>query len=173
MTYRTTLVGLADLSGATVAALWSLWEAGRIDRAEFVARAAVVVATANARAATLADLSLAAAISVQLGQVIPAIGITPIDDMDRIRDAASTVAELGTVGRAVRLARAEPLEAAARAYSAGIAESPHVVGWRRQTSSDACPLCTGWARAGALPDSVAMRTHKGCSCIPVPVTEGA
>lgn len=172
MTYRTTLLRLADGSAAAVEALWALLDTGRIDQAEFVARTATVIATANARATTLADIALATTISVQLRRAVPALGLTPSDDIDRLTEAAATVAALGTIGRAIRLARAEPLEAAARAYSTGIAESPHVIGWERQTSGTACEMCTAWASSGVLPDTVEMLTHKGCSCIPVPITTG-
>lgn len=173
MSYRTTLLRLADGSAAAVETLWLALEAGTIDRAGFVARAAAVIATANARATTLADVALATTISVQLRRVVPALGIAPTDDVARLTAAAATVVDLGTIGRAVRLGRSEPLDTAARVYSAGIRESPHVVGWERQTSGTACELCASWATAGILPDTVEMNTHKGCSCIPIPVTEGA
>jgi hypothetical protein len=173
VSYRTTLLRLADGASAAMETLWLAFEAGTIGRDEFVARAAAMLAVVNARATTLADVALAATISVQLKRVIPTLGIMPNVDLDRLVLAAGTVAELGTIGRAVRLAHSEPLETAARAYSTGIRESPHVVGWERQTSGTACEMCTGWASAGVLPDTVPMNTHKGCSCIPIPVTEGA
>jgi hypothetical protein len=170
VSYRDALIGIADRSEAAVVALWDRLEAGEITGDGFIALAATAIATANRRAVTLADLSLAAAVSVQLRRAVVPVGTTPPDDLERLRTAAATVVGLGTVGRAARLARSEPLEAAARAYSEGIRRSPHVTGWTRQTSGSACPLCTGWAAAGVLPDTVQMATHKGCSCVPVPVT---
>lgn len=172
MTYRDTLLALAGSSETAVATMWARLEAGEIGVAEFVELTAVSVSIANASAVTLADLGLATTLTTMLRRPIPVLGLPQTDDLDRLRTAASTIVDLGTPGRAARLGRAEPLETAARAYSEGIARSPHVTGWRRQTSGNACPLCTRWAREGVLPDTAQMATHKGCSCIPVPVTTG-
>lgn len=172
MTYRDTLVALSGATGDAVAALWARLEAGEITAAAFVELTAVKVSVANRSAVALADLGLAATLTAQLRRPVPVLGLETVDDLDRLRTAASTVVDLGTPGRAARLGRAEPLETAARAYSEGIARSPHVNAWRRQTSGTACPLCTEWAAAGVLPDTVQMATHKGCSCVPVPITRG-
>jgi hypothetical protein len=172
VSYRDTLLTLAGTVETSVVALWGRLELGEISPTAFVELAAVTIARGNARATTLADVALATTISAQLGRTVLPMGnlLDVAGDVDRLRGATTTVVELGTVGRAARLARSEPLTAAATAYSSGIRESPYVTGWIRQTSGDACPLCTGWANGDVMPDTVAMNTHKGCSCIPVPVT---
>lgn len=172
MSYRDTLLALAGRTEILTGALWAAYRAGEISDAEFVEATAVGVASANARATYLADLGLSAAITVDLRRPIPTIGLGPPDDLARLRTAARTIVELDTDGRAARLGRSEPLERAARAYSEGIERSPHVSGWTRQTSGDACPLCTGWAADGVMPDTARMATHKGCSCTQRPITGG-
>lgn len=172
MSYRDTLLALAERTEILTGALWAAYRAGEITEAEYVEATAVGVASANARATYLADLGLSAAITVDLRRPIPPLGLEPTNDVDRLRTAARTIVELGTDGRAARLGRSEPLDTAARAYSEGIERSPHVTGWTRQASGDACPMCTGWAREGVMPDTVAMRTHKGCSCTQRPITTG-
>lgn len=120
--YRETLVRHADASGASVGELWARRDSGELSDDGFVELTAVTVDTANRRATTLADLGLAAVLTAQLGRVIAPLGIAPVDDLDRLRTAAGTVAELESLDRAVRFGRSEPLLAAARAYSAGLAE---------------------------------------------------
>ena len=172
MSYRHTLLGLAAATEGAVGVLWGRLEDGGITVAEFVEFTAVTVQVANGRAVALADLGLAATLTAQLRRPVPPLGLAAVDDLERLRAAAGTVVDLGTPGRARRLGRCEPLDAASTAYSEGIARSPHVKAWRRQTSGTACPLCSSWAAEGVLPDSARMATHKGCSCVPVPVTTG-
>lgn len=129
---------------------------------------------AAAQTQAVIDLSLAAALTVQTGQAVAPQGLTaPADDPDRLTKAASTLAALEDVTpeRWERLARSEPLEAAARAYSDGVRRSPHVTGWTRGLSANACQLCRWWSRDGKVwPDDHPMPTHKGCTCNPAPVT---
>lgn len=172
MSYRDTLLRLAGTTETAVAGMYERLDSGDLGAVQFTELTTVTVARSNRRAVALADVALAATISVQLGRVIPPLGLDPPDDTDRLRKAAAAIAVTGSLGTAARLGRAEPLETAARAYSEGIRRSPHVTGWERQTSGNACPLCEEWATFGVLPDTTEMLTHKGCSCIPVPVTKG-
>lgn len=175
MTYRDKLTALSGATETAAVALHTAWEADEITDAEFEAALAAIVAQANSRATALADLSLAAAIALVLRRPVAPLGLVPpASDSARLLVAASTLraALAGTAdagARVGRLGRAEPLTAAAAAYSNGMAASPHVTGWVRRTSANACQLCTWWARDGRIwPDDHPMPTHKGCTCTPVP-----
>ena len=174
MSYRDTLLRLSGRAEEQARALFAAWEAGKVDDDTFAALLAAIVAAANNRAAALADLSLATAVTVALRRPVAPMGIAPpTSDPERLEKAAKTLlaVENLTPERVARLARAEPLETAARSYSTGIARSPHVRGWRRGLSGSACQLCTWWSRGGQVwPADHPMPTHKGCSCSPVPIT---
>lgn len=177
MTYRDTLHRLGATTETAAVALYDRWEAGELTDTEFEALLAAVVAAANSRATALADLALAASVSVALRRPVAPLGLLPAPgDPDRLRTAARTLrAALGDTpapaARVARLARAEPLTTAANTYSGAVAASPHVTGWTRGLSANACQLCTWWARDGRVwPDDHPMPTHKGCSCHPIPTT---
>ncbi|QIX27506.1 hypothetical protein ncot_13475 [Nocardioides sp. JQ2195] len=174
MAYRDSLKALAAETEAQVLAAYAAFLAGRMNAEAFVAILAAYIAAGNVKAYSLADLSLAMSLSVELGTPVAALGVSPpADDADRLAKAAHTllaVDELATA-RVGRLARSEPLEAAARAYSAAMNKSPHVAGWVRNVSGGACQLCTWWWREGQVwPADHEMPTHKGCTCTPQPVT---
>ncbi len=174
MTYRDTLTTLSTSSEQAVLELYRRLEAGQLTEDEFVEMVAVVIERSNARAVSLADLALAAAITVALRRAVPTLGLSPRGERDRLRKAAGTlVAVLPTtadpVARVARLGRAEPLTTAQRAYSEGVARSPHVAGWTRGLSGKPCQLCQWWHRGGKVwPKSHPMPTHKGCTCTQVP-----
>ena len=175
MSYRDQITNLGDRSEQRVLELYDRYEAGEIGHDETVALIAAVVAQANSRAVTLADLSLAATLMLQIQRPVATIGLRPPDnDLDRLHKAATTLLAIEglTRERVARLARSEPLEAAQRAYSEAMAQSKHVNGWRRKLSANACQLCRWWWREGQVwPADHPMPTHKGCTCSPQPVTK--
>ena len=70
--------------------------------------------------------------------------------------------------RVRRLARCEPLDTAAKAWSDGVAQSRYVDGWVRQTHGS-CQLCAWWARGGQVwAADHPMPRHKGCTCSQIP-----
>ena len=177
MSYRDTLVRLAGRAEKQALALLAAYRAGRLDRETFAAVLAALVAAANNQAAALADLSLSAAVSVALQRPVAPLGIlTPAGDAARLLKASQTLTDAldGTPdpdARVARLARAEPLETAAKAYSEGMSRSEHVTGWTRSLNGEACQLCTWWWREGRVwAADHPMPTHKGCTCTPEPVT---
>lgn len=114
---------------------------------ETIAIIATIIARANSRAVALADVSLAATLMVDLQAPVATLGLTsPEEDYDRLKAAAATLLAVGgvTVARAARLGRAEPLEAAARAYSAAISEHDEVVGWTRVVSPARARCARHW-----------------------------
>lgn len=174
MTYQDELEAAVTATAEQVTAAVALHEAGDISAEALVALVAAFIAAGNRTTASLADLSLASALTVLLGQVVAPLGITrPLDDPDRLTTAARTMLALDnpSLARWQRLARAEGQEAAARAYSDAVKRSPHVAGWRRGISGSACQLCRWWSRDGRVwAADHTMPTHKGCTCHPDPVT---
>lgn len=173
MTYHEQLAETTDGTTAQVLAALAMYEAGDLPTEEFAAVVAAYVAAGNARAAALADLSLASVLTLEAGEPVAPLGITrPESDPDRLAKAASTLLAVeGSRERWERLARSEPRTAAAEAYSEGIRRSPRVSGWRRGVSGGACELCTWWSRDGRVWQADhPMPTHPGCTCVPLPVT---
>lgn len=166
---------------AAVLALWAHHLADEFDEATFVVLAAAEIDRANARAATVADAAVAAALTAQLRRPVPPVGFPLISGQSRLREAVRTVltdpvdypqtaGELAE-SRAVRLgrlARAEPAGAAQNAVHEVMQRQP-VSGWRRSVNSGACPLCRRWADGKLRRPSVRMARHIGCSCIQQPV----
>lgn len=174
MTYQDELEQTVTTTATQVAAAVALHESGEISADVLVGLVAAFVAAGNTAAASLADLSLAAALTVQLETPVAPVGaVRPLDDADRLTTAARTMLALEnpSLARWERLARAEGQEAAARAYSDAVKRSPHVTGWRRGISGSACQLCRWWNRDGRVwAADHPMPTHKGCTCHPEPVT---
>ena len=132
---------------------------------------AAVISSHNARAAALADLALTAVLRKATGRPIPALGLSVTDDEPgRLAKAVRTVFdETDEPGpRLARLARAEPLQAGRRAFAEGMRRRG-VPGWTRNTGPDPCPLCQQLNDGSALPPTVEMADHPGCSCTAVPV----
>lgn len=178
MTYRDTLVRLAEDSERRVLAAYNAYLSGALSRDEAVHVIASLVAAANGQAVALADLAFAAEVMAQLGVQfpVPTQGAEPgTSDLDRLTKAASTVldvAEASPVSTAIiaRLARSEPLGSAANAYSDSMIRSGKTKGWVRQKSANACQLCTWWWREGRIwPAEHPFQHHKGCTCTPKPV----
>ncbi|MGV9673563.1 hypothetical protein ACWDPV_23760 [Gordonia sp. NPDC003504] len=178
MTYRDTLVRLAEDSERRVLAAYRAFVSGALTRDEAVHVIASLVSAANGQAVALADLAFAAEVMAQLGVQfpVPTQGWEPgTSDLDRLTKAASTVldvAEASPVSTAIvaRLGRAEPLETAARSYSDAMIRSGKTRGWTRQLSANACQLCRWWWREGRVwPAEHPFQHHKGCACIPKPV----
>lgn len=177
MSYHGTLERLTDRTRQQVLAVFDMWLAGKVTGDQFAQLVAAFIATANGRAIALADLSLAATLSVDLGAAVPAIGLAAPWDPARLQKAATTLLAVAAQGeditdRLARIAHVEPSEAAARAWSRGLAASRKVKGWSRRMEPRACQLCQWWARDGHVwPKDHPMPTHKGCQCTPQPITK--
>lgn len=190
MTYQEDLQETATSVSSQVLAALAAYQAGTIALGAFVSVVVAFIQAGSLRAASLADLSLAAVLTSTTGTAVAPLGVGPGDhalDDDRLRRATKTIlddlnkqttedfdAELKKAQkRFLRLAEAEVKEAAARAYSAAVAESTVVTGWTRGIDADACQLCLWWSRGGKVwPADHPMPTHNGCTCNPVPVVKG-
>ncbi|MGB6243677.1 hypothetical protein [Gordonia sp. (in: high G+C Gram-positive bacteria)] len=175
MGYRETLSQLAFESERAILATYRSFLEGLLDREETVRMIAHLIAEANGRARSLADMAMAAQMMVELQEPLPVTGVAYPDDVPRLRKAADTVltvAEASEVPEAIvaRLARSEPLEAAAEAAQDAMVRSGLTKGWIRQKSPNACQLCTWWWREGRVwPAEHPFQHHKGCTCSPKPV----
>lgn len=176
MTYRDTLLQLGEDSAAQVVAVVAAYKAGKIDQDEAVALIAAFVAAANSKATALADLGLAATLSVAVGRAVPTLGLVPpAGDPERLSRAARTLLDVlpdteARDARAARLGRSEPLTRAAEARGEAIEKSEQVEGWTRSVSGSGCQLCSWWSRNGRVwPKDHRMPTHKGCTCSQTPV----
>lgn len=176
MSYRDLLHQLGSATETKVLAIFNAFTAGTLGQEQTVALIASTIAAANGHAVALADVSLAATLTLQLGEAVPALGLLPADDTARLRKAARTLlaVEDVTPERVARLGRAEPLDAAGTAYSDGIKRSRHVDGYRRGLSGNACELCVWLYKDGyTYPANQPMNRHKGCTCTQVPATRKA
>lgn len=175
MTYLDRLHDLAEQTEGKVWRVVESWEAGEITFDEAVALIAAVVAIANRRATNLADLSVAAGLTLESRTVVAPVGLRHVDDVARLNRAASTLlAALEDTpdpeGRARRLGRAEPLKRASEARGEALAASELVEGWVRSLNGDTCQLCTWWYRDGRVwPKDHVMPRHTGCDCTQSPV----
>lgn len=177
MSYRENLRKLgADTSGR-VMGHYAMYNSGRITASQFASTVASTIAKANGRAVVMADLSLAATLSVEMGIPVTTLGLQlPDGELERLRKAASTLLDLAEdtpdpAARIGRLGRVEPIDAAGKAYSKGTRLSPHVVGYRRGLSGDPCELCQWLHKDGYVyPAEQEMNQHKGCTCTQQPVT---
>lgn len=186
MTYQEQTTALAEDVSAQVLAALAAYAAGTLTAEAFVAVVAAYVAAGNSGAATLGDLSLAAAVTLALGTPVAPVGISrPATDPDRLTGAARKIlddldrqtatdpdAALSTAQmRFLRLAEAEVHQAVAQAYDAAVKESSYVTGWRRGLEPDACELCTWWWREGRVwPADHPFPRHTGCDCSQLIVT---
>jgi hypothetical protein len=175
VTYYDTLTDLATESETRVVAIYRAWQQGLLNTIEAEQLIAQSITAYNARGVALADLSLSATLTVQTGTVVTPLALTSaLDDYDRLVKAANTLLAVQdlTDERVARLGRAEPLEAASRAYGRGIHVSKLVTGWTRVISPKACQLCQWWAWNGRVwTRDHPMPRHTGCTCIQAPVTK--
>ena len=170
-TYEETVKNLGEGTARVVGQLWAAVDRGDLPPGDFRDLAARLIAVANERGRAVAELTLQAYLSAATGTVTAPTAGPLVDDAPRLVKALETVAEshLDTDMQLHRLAVAEPLRAAARAFSAGVAREPLVNGWVRGLEADACQLCRWWWREGRVwPSAHPMPTHPGCTCAPIP-----
>lgn len=168
MTYTETLDKLATATERQVVAAYESWQAGRITQDEFLAVAAAFLSAAGNKATGLADVALAAFLTLDIGKAVPTLGLIP-PDVDHRPALAAIIAmtgvvladQLGTEARSVTLARAQD------AYGEAMTQR-HIPGWTRVLNGGACPLCVDLA-GDVLPGSAEMFHHRGCGCTQQPV----
>lgn len=171
--YTETLAVLAASTETDVVALHDRWDTGEITEAQFVALATVALVHAAARGTALADLALAAALSVQRHEPVPTLGLDPPADATRtaetaVRDTLASAAYLAGAASAVAvLGRSHTLAVAQDAYAQGMRRQG-VQTWTRVLNGGACELCHDLA-GDVLPVSADMYHHRGCGCTQQPL----
>lgn len=168
-TYQDAVDHVAAQTETQLTRLWQLLQADQIDRAEFDKMATTVLETAGDRAASLADIALAARLSQLKGQDVQPLGLT-VGDLP----TKSAIATIGDVATALYFigvaARGITREAGATIWVQGLKDQG-APGWRRVTSGGQCEVCARLASASFLPVGVPMWRHDGCGCHPDPVLE--
>lgn len=76
MSYPESLVGLATRTESKALEILKLWQAGTISKTEAVGTMGALISKANVRATALADVSLAATLTLESGAAVPAVGVT-------------------------------------------------------------------------------------------------
>lgn len=175
MTYEATLLKLADGTERVILQLWDAVAQGVLTVDEFRALAADLVQLANSQGAAVAQLAFRAYLEAHDRAPARVTSTTwPAGEQQRLDQALATIlgSDLDTAMQLGRLARNEPLDAAASAYQAELDASPRVSGWRRQVETDGCQLCQWWARERRVfQPSHRMPRHPGCTCHQVPVVD--
>ena len=166
--YTETMAALATSTETQVLAAFRSWQEGNITQADFYAVAAAYLSAAGNRGTALADVALAAWLSVELGEAVPVLGLLP-RQVDH-RPALATIAATTGVDLAAKFsthARATTLATAQDAYGQAMTERS-IPGWTRVLNGGACPLCQDLA-GDVLPGDAEMYHHKGCGCTQRPV----
>lgn len=174
MSYTEKVVALGARTEAKATEILRLWKAGQISKTEAIGTMSSLIAKANVKATALADASLAATLSLETGEAVPAIGVTQCSGGTILRRAIRKIlntptTEADMLMRVQRIARLEPIGQAARAHSKALAAQPAVEGWVRGMDADPCQLCRWWYRDGRVwPKNHPMPHHKGCTCTQIP-----
>lgn len=165
-----TLGAVAERVADQLTALHSRYEAGALTLGEFVDLALAFLDASRAQAVALADLALAAELSLLRDALVAPLGIEPpaplpatavVETLDSEQYAADAAAAVGVLARAVTLAAAQ------EATHEGMRRHD-VTHWTRDPNPGACEVCTDLAN-GIVPVGDAMWTHKGCGCAQRPV----
>lgn len=160
---------IAERDAALAAVLAALDEVDDPDHFPYLAGALTTVGIG--RQVALADSYLALVLTVLRREAVPALGLLPIGDTDRLEAAFGTALESYDDPRSsvARIVSAETTGAGRDALTEGMTRRR--VGWTRHTGGNACPLCTSLADGSVLPPSVPMVDHPGCACVAEIVSE--
>jgi hypothetical protein len=167
---------MANLGRATerqVVALHARYEAGDLDEARFVTLAVAVLVRAKARGVALADLALAAALTVLRRYPVATVGLElPTGAQRNAQEAVRTTLasdpyRTDPAAAVAVLARSEVFATTQDAYADGMRRRG-VGYWERVPNADACPVCQDLSE-GVVAADVQMWRHKGCGCVQRPV----
>ncbi|UCZ91318.1 hypothetical protein [Gordonia sp. WA4-43] len=168
--YADRVTALAQSTSESVQALYDRYLAGELTEELFVELATTALTVNDHRAATLADVGVAAILTAQLGAVALPVGV-PAPDPPKlllhnlIREALDDPDPRTKLDTA---ARGRTLETARECYASGLRRH-EVKFWKRVPNSGACPACRNLAGT-VLPIETPMWHHTGCSCTQAPAT---
>lgn len=171
MTVHDSLLRLGESTSSKVVALWEKWQAGEMNEDQFRAAARAVLVRAGAQSTALADLALAAALTVLSGRVVAPQGLAPTRGDEAAEEALRALDSdtyVDNPGRTVSvLGAAFAYEAFQSSFQVG-QRQVGVAAWTRSPEPGACKYCQGLV-GETLPASVDMWHHPGCRCVPQPV----
>lgn len=144
-----------------------------ITKADKAIRLAGLLNRSNAAATALADTFTSRQVEDITGRPVPARGLLPTDDSDRLLKAAKSALEDRDTAleRVERLGRSEPLQTAQTSVTEALTGRPAgrggYLGWVRQVNAGACQVCQRWERNGRVwPADHYMPRHPNCACVP-------
>lgn len=172
MSYVDSLDKIGNRTARAVLTLWARVP-DQLSVDAFTPAAARIIARANGQAWNVALAAVAVWVRANTNPRGTPIA-APVDphhtSIDRLATGlGTTIAGADIARRLERMARAEPIEAGHRGYSAAIDADDSIRGWERDTRGDACDLCADWAAYGELPAHLPMLTHTACLCSQRPV----
>lgn len=166
--YQAELEKLAD---STAQAARRAANRRNVTKAARAANVAAIVQRGNAQALALAEAFTQRQLEGVTGRAVPAKGLLPADDSDRLLKAAKTILEdPDPLARIERLGESEVLHTA----QGGVQESltgrhrsrGGYLGWVRRMESDPCKRCVWWSRNGRVfPPDHRMPRHHSCRCV--------
>ena len=114
MSYTEKVVALGARTEAKAIEILRLWKAGQISKTEAIGTMSSLIAKANVKATALADASLAATLTLETGEAVPAIGVTQRSGGTILRRAIREIlntptTEADMLMRVQRIARLEPI----------------------------------------------------------------
>lgn len=142
-----------------------------VTKATRAANLAAIVQRANAQALALAEAYTQRQLEDITGRAVPAKGLLPTDDSERLLKAAKTImADPDPLARAERLAQAEILHTAEGGVRDSMTGKKRArggyLGWVRHLEPTACERCRHWARNGRIwPAQHPMPRHFNCRCV--------
>ncbi|OBK84671.1 hypothetical protein A5649_03980 [Mycolicibacter heraklionensis] len=166
--YQAELEKLAD---ATARAARRAANRRNVTKAARAANVAAIVQRGNAQALALAEAFTQRQLENVTGRAVPAKGLLPADDSDRLLKAAKTILEESDpLARIERLGESEVLYTA----QGGVEESltgrnrsrGGYLGWVRKMETNPCKRCVWWSRNGRVfPPDHHMPRHHSCRCV--------
>lgn len=160
------LAALINRANATAVSLADVWLAVQIEEqaGQPVPTVGVLPVDDSERLVKAADTILTQAQPVTPEPAASGSESSTAADLSDVPDRAE---RSSAESRLIRLARAEPLEAAQRATHNAMQQQPWVEGWVRHMDADPCQLCRWWWREGRVwPKAHRMPRHTGCNCQP-------
>lgn len=167
MSFQSVVGRIREDTKQKVLAAWQMYGKGVINREQFLQLSAAIMGHSGAKAAAVADHTVALEVSRLDQTVTSTTGVKARRTPDTYLTALATVleGEGDILMKLERLALNSPLQSAQDAYDDAVKEKGK--GWVRQMDADPCQLCRWWWREGQVwPADHPMPTHPGCECVP-------
>lgn len=168
--YTDVMDDLASSADRRIQALYARLVAGEITVEQFLTLASAIVAQDQSRAVGMADVALAATLTVSGGTARTPVGLLPEVDRELIVERLRVALADPDPVAALRVeVRDVVLETAQIAYGVAM-QRQGVKRWTRALNAGACVLCRDLA-GDVLPAYARMYRHKGCGCSQRPILD--